>query len=95
MRRVHITTNQDYDPVQVGASVYDQITVELTNGETVQSDKVRRARGHAELPLGEPELFDKFRVCLDAGHTRISAERLFDRLKKLETISARKLTAVG
>jgi len=95
MRRVQITTNQDYDPVQVGASVYDQVTIELTNGETVQSEKVRRARGHADLPLGEPELFDKFRTCLDVGHARISSERLFDRLKKLEAISARELTAVG
>jgi len=95
MRRVQITTNQDYDPVQVGASVYDQVTIELTSGETVQSEKVRRARGHADLPLAEPELFDKFRTCLDVGHARISAEHLFDRLKKLETISARDLTAVG
>jgi 2-methylcitrate dehydratase PrpD len=95
MRRVQVTINQDYDPVQVGASVYDQVTIELTNGETVQSEKVRRARGHADLPLGEPELFDKFRICLDVGHARISSERLFDRLKKLETISARELTAVG
>jgi 2-methylcitrate dehydratase PrpD len=94
MRRVSITTNQDYDPVQVGASVYDQITVELTNGETVLSEKVRRARGHAELPLGEPELFDKFRACLDAGHARISPEVLFGRLKNLENHSARELTAV-
>jgi 2-methylcitrate dehydratase PrpD len=94
MRRVSITTNQDYDPVQVGASVFDQITVELTNGETVLSEKVRRARGHAELPLGEAELFDKFRACLDAGHARISPEVLFGRLKDLENHSARELTAV-
>jgi 2-methylcitrate dehydratase PrpD len=94
MRRVSITTNQDYDPVQVGASVYDQITVALTNGETVLSEKVRRARGHAELPLGEAELFDKFRACLDAGHARISPEALFGRLKHLENHSARELTAV-
>src|SRR5205809_1292141 len=53
MRRVTVVTNQNYDPVHVGASVYDQITIELTSGEMVQSDKVRRARGHAELPLGE------------------------------------------
>src|SRR5947209_13423183 len=80
MRRVQVTTNQDYDPVQVGASVYDQVTIELTSGETVQSEKVKRARGHADLPLAEAELFDKFRTCLDVGHARISSERLFDRL---------------
>ena len=94
MRKVSIVTNQNYDPVQVGASVYDQVTVELTNGDKIASEKVRRARGHAELPLGEAELFDKFRTCLDAGHARVSPEALFGRLKKLEAISARDLTAI-
>ena len=56
---------------------------------------MRRARGHAELPLGEAELFDKFRTCLDAGGARISPERLFDRLRNLENISARELTAIS
>jgi len=94
MRRVQITINQNYDPVQVGASVYDQVTIELTNGDTIESEKVRRARGHAEVPLAEAELFDKFRTCLDAGHARVSPEALFGRLKHLEAISARELTAV-
>jgi len=94
MHRVSLVTNQDYDPVQVGASVWDQVTIELTNGERVESEKVRRARGHAERPLGEAELFDKFRTCLDAGRARISSETLFGRLKKLESHSARELTAV-
>src|SRR5207253_5643963 len=95
MRRVRLVTNENYDPVQIGASVYDQVTVELTNGQRLESEKVRRARGHAELPLGEAELFDKFRTCLDAGHARISPERLFDRLRNLEKISASELTAIA
>jgi 2-methylcitrate dehydratase PrpD len=94
MRRVAIVTNENYDPVQSGASVWDQVVVELANGETIKSEQVRRARGHAERPLGESELFDKFRTCLDAGHARISPETLFDRLRKLETIAAQELTAV-
>jgi 2-methylcitrate dehydratase PrpD len=94
MRRVSLVTNQDYDPVQVGASVWDQVTIELTNGERVESEKVRRARGHAERPLGEAELFDKFRTCLDAGQARISSETLFGRLKNLENHAARELTAI-
>jgi 2-methylcitrate dehydratase PrpD len=95
MRRVRLVTNENYDPVQIGASLYDQVTVELANGERLESENVRRARGHAELPLGEAELFDKFRACLDAGHARISPERLFDRLRNLEKISASELTAVN
>lgn len=94
MRRVETITNENYDTVQVGASVFDQVTVELANGERIESEQVRRARGHAERPLGEAELFDKFRTCLDAGHARISPETLFERLRKMESISARELTAV-
>ena len=59
-------------------------------------DQWRAVTQEGEMPTTVfVDVFGKFRVCLDAGHTRISAERLFDRLKKLETISARKLTAVG
>ena len=94
MRKVTIVTNENYDPVQSGASKWDQVVVELTNGERIESEQVRRALGHAERPLGEAELFDKFRSCLDAGHASISAERLFERLRHLESISARDLTAV-
>ena len=94
MRKVSIVTNENYDPQVSGASAWDQAVVELANGERIESAQVRRARGHAELPLGEAELFDKFRTCVDAGHARISAERLFDRLRQLESISARELTEV-
>ena len=95
MRRVAIVTNENYDIKVSGASVYDQVVVELSNGERIESEQVRRARGHAELPLGDAELFDKFRTCLDAGGARISPERLFERLRNLENISARELTAIG
>jgi len=95
MRRVAVVTNENYDPVVSGASVYDQVTIDLVNGERIESEAVRRARGHAERPLGEAELFDKFRTCLDAGYARIAPERLFDRLRQLEKLSARELTALG
>jgi 2-methylcitrate dehydratase PrpD len=94
MRRIESVTNENYDPVAVGSSAFDQVTIELATGERIESEQVRRARGHAERPLGEAELFDKFRTCLDAGHARISPELLFDRLRKLEALSARELTAV-
>src|SRR3954453_3557537 len=95
MRHISFVTNENYDPLASGASVHDQVVVELTNGERIENEKVRRARGHAERPLGEGELFDKFRTCLDAGGARISPERLFERLRNLENISARELTAIG
>jgi len=95
MPRVGLVINEDYDPEMPGASRWDQVTVELTDGRKIQSEQVRRARGHAERPLGEAELFDKFRTCLDAGRARIAPDVLFGRLRRLEQISARELTALG
>jgi 2-methylcitrate dehydratase PrpD len=93
MRRVAIETNTDYDPEVSGASRWDQVRVDLASG-CIESEKVRRARGHADCPLSEAELYEKFRDCLEAGHSRIAPEALFDRLKRLEAVSARQLTAV-
>jgi len=95
MQKVVIETNENYDPEVSGAAVYDQVKVELVTGEMIEGAQVRRARGAAELPLGEAELFEKFRTCLDAGGARISPEVLFGRLQRLEQVSARELTAAG
>jgi hypothetical protein len=67
----------------------------LVSGESVESEKVARAKGHADRPLSETELFEKFRTCLDAGTAKIAPDVLFDRLKHLEGISAPELTRVG
>jgi len=94
MQRVGIETNRNYDPEVSGASVFDQVRVELVGGGVVESAKVARAKGHADRPLSEDELFEKFRTCLDAGRARIAPDVLFDRLRHLEDLSARELTAV-
>jgi 2-methylcitrate dehydratase PrpD len=94
MRRVGVETNQHYDPEVSGASVFDQVRVDLVGGGILASEKVARAKGHADRPLSEDELFEKFRTCLDAGGARIAPQVLFDRLRRLEDLSARELTAV-
>jgi 2-methylcitrate dehydratase PrpD len=95
MRKVEIETNENYDPEWSGASLWDEVRVELVDGETLASAQVWRARGAAELPLGDDELFEKFGTCLAAGGARIAPDVLFARLKNLETLSARELTAAG
>jgi 2-methylcitrate dehydratase PrpD len=95
MRRVAIETNTDYDPELSGASVWDQVRIDLVSGGSIDSEQVRRARGHADRPLGEADLYEKFRSCLEAGRSRIAPPVLFDRLKRLEELSARQLTSVG
>jgi 2-methylcitrate dehydratase PrpD len=94
MRRVFAETNQNYDPEVSGASVWDQVRVELAAGGTIESEKVSRAKGHADRPLSESELFEKFRGCLDAGRAKIAPDVLFQRLKHLGSLSARELTAI-
>jgi 2-methylcitrate dehydratase PrpD len=94
MRRVGVETNRNYDPEVSGASVFDEVRVDLAGGGTLASERVARAKGHADRPLSQDELFEKFRTCLDAGGARIASEVLFDRLRGLEDLSARELTAV-
>jgi len=94
MRKVGVETNRNYDPEVSGASIFDQVHVDLADGGVVESEKVARAKGHADRPLSEEELFEKFRTCLDAGGARIAPDVLFDRLRHLEDLSARELTAV-
>src|SRR3954467_3193975 len=40
MRRVSIVTNENYDPQASGASVYDQVVVELADGGRIESEQV-------------------------------------------------------
>jgi 2-methylcitrate dehydratase PrpD len=94
MRRVGIETNQNYDPEVSGASAYDQVRVDLAGGGSIESERVARAKGHADRPLTDAELFEKFRTCLDAGSARIAPEVLYDRLRRLEDLSGQELTAV-
>jgi 2-methylcitrate dehydratase PrpD len=95
MRKVSVETNRNYDPEVSGASVWDQVRIDLAGGGSIESEKVSRAKGHADRPLSEAELFEKFRGCLDAGGSRIAPEALFNRLKHLENLSSRQLTTIG
>jgi len=94
MKRVKTVFLTDMDPELPGAAVHDSVSVELTDGRMLDSEKVRRARGHADAPLSECELYDKFADCLKAGRSELPAEQLFARLQGLEQISARQLTAL-
>lgn len=93
MSRVKVETNTDYDPDQSGASVADQVIVRLRTGDELESERVTRARGHADKPLGESELFAKFENCLLVGRSTVAPTVLFGRLQAMESASARSLTS--
>jgi hypothetical protein len=92
MCRVVIETNQNYDPEVSGASVSDQIRVDLVARRPRRRRESAAGKGHADCPLSEAELFDKFRGCIDARNAKIAPDVLFERLNHLEDLSARGLT---
>ena len=93
MQRVEIVTTAEYDPEMPGAAAADSVRVELASGRVIEGEPVPRATGHATRPLTEAQLYDKFADCLDVGGSEIAAETLFARLKAIQSMSARELTA--
>jgi len=93
MQRVEIVTTTDYDDELPGAAPADTVKVELASGRVIEGAPVRRATGHATRPLTEAQIYDKFADCLEVGGSAIPAETLFARLKSIQSITARELTA--
>jgi 2-methylcitrate dehydratase PrpD len=94
MRKVEVVTTTEYDPDMPGAAPFDTVAVELNDGRTIAGEPVARATGHPSRPLTDAQLYDKFADCLDAGDSDIPADVLFKRLSRIQSISARELTAV-
>lgn len=93
IERVAIDTTTEYDPDNSGAAPFDRVTVTLSSGRSLQGPPVRRATGHADVPLSDAELFEKFQGCLEAGGAGHQASTLFDRLITLEKSRARELAS--
>lgn len=93
MSRVELDLTQDYDPNHPNAAMYDQVTVLLRSGEILEGEPVRRARGHAEVPLTDRDLSEKFDACLEYGGAEELAPALFDRLMNMDQRQARGLLA--
>ena len=93
MRLVERDLTDEASPDNPGSSPYEQVRIELASGQVIEGPKVTRARGHAERPLTEQQLHDKFVDCLTTGGTAIPAETLFGRLQAMQSITARDLTA--
>ena len=94
MGRVRIETNTDYDSEMAGASRADQVRIALADGGTVETEQVRRATGHPTRPLSDAQLYEKFRDCLEVGKSQVPAEALFQRLRDMQQLQARQITAL-
>lgn len=60
----------------------DRVVVHLRGGTVLDSGDVRYARGHARLPLTEPDLRRKFLACVASG-ARGDGQALYSRLRAL------------
>lgn len=94
MRRVELDTTDEMDPANPGKPPFEQVSIELASGQVIAGPQVIHARGHAERPLTETQLHEKFVDCLGAGGSAIPAEMLFGRLQAMQSVTARELTAV-
>lgn len=84
MRRVSIVTTTEYDPSYPVAAPVDFVTLTWRDGRQVQTPPVRRARGHADVPLSATELRDKFLACAAyGGVAEQESAALFDRLQRI------------
>lgn len=87
MRKVSVETVDAVDPEDPLFSPFDRVCVRLEGGATLQSEPVRRARGHAHNPVAVNELHAKFTECVGASLAPAAREPLFERLLHLEALS--------
>lgn len=84
MKRVTVTLLTEYDKVMPQYSPWDQVKVRTKSGRVLESEPIRRAKGHITRPLTEAELFAKFASCLDFAASDLDRRGLFDALNHLD-----------
>lgn len=87
MHKVRITTTAEFDPSYPGAAPADFVQLRMTDGSVHVTDQVRRASGHADLPLTREQLWSKFSECAGvAGMTAHGAQPLFDAMQRIDSL---------
>lgn len=84
MRKVHTIASTDYSDDWQGAARNDWAVIYFGNGDRVDTQPVAYAKGHAKRPMEKEDLDAKFLDCVSAGASQMDADRLLDRLWKLE-----------
>lgn len=82
--RIHPVT--DIDPEEPTRSPFDRVTLTLTDGRTIASEKVQYPRGHFRRGVERDVLWQKFSDCAAGVIDRERALRLFDALQDLPSL---------
>lgn len=88
MKRVVIDINPVEEAGTSGYAPYDNVTVKLAGGATLNSENVSHARGDAHAPLTADELWIKFEDCVAWSRLKLDAKRLFAQLQQLEKVDS-------
>jgi aconitate decarboxylase len=89
MRKVRIETTEEIAPDYPNAAPADFVRVIMNDGSERITDKVRRATGHADLPLSTEQLWTKFIDCAEvAALPAAMARRLFDAMQRVDRLNA-------
>lgn len=92
MRKVHVVTTDRYDPDYPVAAPFDFATIHFADGGRVTTPPVKRATGHADVPLSAGELEAKFLDCAGfGGIDRGEGRRLFDLLQRVPEWTAEEI----
>lgn len=98
--KIQVHAVDDPDPADPAFSVTDRLTITLQNGQVLDTGEIRYPTGHAQLPLTQQQLQEKFLDCLlatkaaaidtdtAACHTigQSAANRLYHNLDNLATL---------
>jgi len=86
MRKVSLELLDERDPEDSLFSPADWISIQLTDGRTLSSQKIRHARGHARRPASDAMMWDKFETCTRATLDMEGSRRLFERTMQLKDL---------
>ena len=87
MKKISVQADDAEHPTMPGYSPFDQVTVKLKNGQTLQSKEVVTVRGGPDFPLNREQLWAKFDDCAAVGHFEGSALKLFDAFMALDQVA--------
>ena len=88
MRKVRVTTTDEVDPDYPGAAPADFVRLVMNDDSEIVTGKVKRASGHADMPLSGEQLWIKFSDCAGAAAVAAPlARRLFDAMQRVDGLN--------
>lgn len=82
--KVSVEPDDRIDPKRPGASPYDLVVIETTDGRRLESAHITDERGSPQIPLTNDELWVKFQDCITVGNPQLGARSIFDALMSIE-----------